>query len=219
MDVFGAHWEGHFEKIRRDWLSRVREDDVVLLPGDFSWAMRLGDALSDLRAVDALPGRKILIRGNHDYWWNSLTQVRSVLPSSISALQNDALAIGGAVICGARGWSMPEEGSADFERDSRLYQRDLMRLRLSLAEGRRLSPDGYMIAMLHYPPLYRGRCHTEYTQALGEFGVREVVYGHLHGEGLEWGFDGVWDGIRYHLVSCDQLNFTLRELNGPEVIP
>jgi predicted phosphohydrolase len=215
MDVFGAHWEGHFEKIKLDWNARVTESDVVLLPGDFSWAMRLTDAMGDLQALDALPGRKVMIRGNHDYWWTSLAQVRDALPPTISILQNDALAIGGVIICGARGWSMPEKESPDYEVDDHLYHRDLARLRLSLEAGRRRSPDGYLVVMLHYPPLYQWRLRTEYTDLLHEYNAREVVYGHLHGEAFDRGCDGWFDGILYHLVSCDLLGFSLKEMEVP----
>ena len=107
MDVFGPHWSGHFERICEDWRARVSEDDVVLLPGDFSWALHLEDALPDLEAVGRLPGSKVMIKGNHDLWWTSLTKLRSALPDGIVALQHSACDLGECVVCGTRGWSFP----------------------------------------------------------------------------------------------------------------
>jgi hypothetical protein len=120
MQVFGAHWEGHWEKIRADWRARVTGEDAVLIPGDISWAMHLEDALPDLRAIGELPGRKILLRGNHDYWWGAISRVRDVLPPGMYALQNDALVLDGVAFCGSRGWTYPQ--NADGE-DARLYDR------------------------------------------------------------------------------------------------
>ena len=108
MEVFGTHWEGHWQKIKQDWLEKVRYEDVVLIPGDISWAMQLEHAVEDLRAVGDLPGRKIILRGNHDYWWGSITRVREALPEGMYALQNDAIELDGVVFCGSRGWTIPQ---------------------------------------------------------------------------------------------------------------
>ena len=107
MDIFGVHWENHFERIAQDWRARVRADDVVLLPGDLSWAMRLDEALEDIGRVGELPGRKLILRGNHDYWWNAIGRVRRALPEGMYAIQNDVLALDGTLFAGSRGWTIP----------------------------------------------------------------------------------------------------------------
>ena len=121
MDVFGPHWQGHFDRIRADWQAKVKPEDVVLIPGDISWAMRLEDAVADLESIAQLPGRKVLIRGNHDYWWNSITRVRSVLPEGFTALQHDAADLGECVVCGTRGWSIPTGDVPLTPEDMKIY--------------------------------------------------------------------------------------------------
>lgn len=207
MAVFGAHWQGHWEKIAEDWRNCVEKQDIVLIPGDISWAMRLENALPDLQEIGALPGRKILLRGNHDYWWGSITRVREVLPPDMYALQNDALMLGDIVFCGSRGWTKPQNEEAG--EDARLYARELLRLRMSLERARRLKPQGRLIAMTHFPPLGEGGVRTPVSDMMSEFGVDDVVYGHLHGASLKSAFSGEADGVRYHFVSCDGLGFRL----------
>lgn len=218
MDVFGAHWTGHFERISEDWRSRVAPDDLVLLPGDTSWAMRIEDAQGDLDAIGALPGRKVILRGNHDYWWGSISRVRAALPEGMYALQNDAIAFEDAIVCGTRGWTVP--GSASFEtEDARIYQREVGRLRMSLQSAQKLleaaietGTSPRLIAMLHYPPFAERGKASEVTAMLSGYGVEDAVYGHLHGPGLAAAFNGELDGVRYHMASCDGVDFRLIEL-------
>ena len=135
MDVFGDHWAGHFEKISADWREKVGPDDVVLLPGDLSWAMGLKEAQADLDAIGALPGKKVILRGNHDYWWSAIGRVRDALPEGMYAVQNDCVELCGRVICGTRGWNLPgEQSTAD---DIKVYKRELLRLEMTLKEARR----------------------------------------------------------------------------------
>ncbi len=208
MSVFGAHWERHFERISEDWLGKVSAEDIVLLPGDLSWAMRLEDALSDIAAVAQLPGRKVLTRGNHDYWWDSIGRVRDALPEGMYAIQNDALSLDGVTLCGTRGWTLPcAEWTAG---DERIYLRELKRLNMSLEAAKRLGgQDGALICMLHYPPLTEAERDTEVTRMLEAYGVRCAVYGHLHGTALKGAFRGEHHGIAYHQVSCDGTGFQL----------
>ena len=208
MDVFGSHWENHFEKIAGDWRRRVKPDDLVLLPGDISWAMRLEEALPDLEAIGALPGNKVLLRGNHDYWWGTITRLRAALPKGMHALQNDALTVGGYVICGTRGWVLPGDSGLDKE-DMRIYQREVMRFEMSLQDAEKRGPDLPKLAMLHYPPFNERQEPSGFTELIERYGVKDVIYGHLHGPGLMGGFTGVWRGIRCYLVSCDSLGFSL----------
>lgn len=211
MDVFGAHWEGHFEKIEQDWRDRVQPEDVVLVPGDLSWAMTLEEAAPDLARICALPGQKLLLRGNHDYWWSSLTRVRALLPEGNCALQNDARVIGDAVFCGTRGWNVIGENSTDAQ-NLKIYRREVMRLELSLKDAAAKAQGRPIVCMLHFPPFGEKKEDSGFTQLLERYGVHTCVYGHLHGEGIRAAFEGERGGVNYKLVSCDSLGFRLHEL-------
>lgn len=205
MDVFGAHWENHFERIREDWLNRVGDEDTVLLPGDLTWAMHLEDALEDLERIRMLPGKKILLRGNHDYWWSSIGRVRRVLGENTYALQNDSLLIDGRLFAGSRGWTIPGEG-ADSD-DVRIFARERMRLEMSLKHARSRDEHMPITVMMHYPPLSDEA--VGFSDVLEAYGVSDCVYGHLHGAGLYGAVRGERNGVRYHQVSCDGLDFKL----------
>jgi len=207
MDIFGAHWENHFEKISADWLDKVTDEDIVLLPGDLTWAMRLEDAMEDIARVGALPGRKIILRGNHDYWWSGIGQVRRALPGGMFAVQNDAMALDGIIFAGTRGWTLP--GGDATKDDLKIYERERLRMDMSLKSARRLG-DGMLVVMMHYPPF--SQASEGFTDILRQYGADVCVYGHLHGAGLQFGFTGERDGIMYHQVSCDGLGFRLRRI-------
>lgn len=206
MDVFGSQWDRHFETISENWRAKITDQDVVLIPGDISWAMQLADAMDDLRAIAALPGTKLLLRGNHDYWWSSLSKLRAALPAGMHVIQNDAMRLDGHVFCGTRGWSFPTPQQPLDAQDEKVYQRELMRLRMSLEQARKLEGED-MTVMLHFPPLLADGAGTAFTELLEEYAVRRVVYGHLHGAGIKIGFSGEHNGIVYRLVSCDALGF------------
>ncbi len=212
MDVFGLHWANHFNRIQTDWVERVTDDDLILLPGDISWAMRLSEAKDDLEAIGALPGRKVLLRGNHDFWWSSISQMRALLPKRMYALQNNAYLFDNVLIYGARGWLCP--GSAAYtNEDAHIYARELLRLEMSLEDGIKHDPSSrWRIAMLHYPPFVDPAQDTEVSAILERYQIHDVVYGHLHGPGLAAAFSGKRNGIRYHQVSCDGLGFQLHKL-------
>ncbi|MDR3051634.1 MAG: metallophosphoesterase [Oscillospiraceae bacterium] len=211
MDVFGAHWADHFTRIAADWRARVTPRDVVLVPGDISWAMDLAGALPDLLAIGALPGRKVLLRGNHDYWWSSLTQVRAALPAGMYALQNDALLLDGRVFCGTRGWVCPGD-PPQSEEDARIYRREVLRLDLSLRAAARVAPGVAPVALMHFPPCNDKGEPSGFTALLEAYGAAALVYGHLHGAGLKHAAPAVWAGIPFYQVSCDGLGFVLREV-------
>lgn len=213
MDIFGDHWANHFDKISQDWRERVSESDIVLLPGDLTWAMHLEEALEDIRRVGELPGRKLLLRGNHDYWWSAIGRVRRALPEGMFAIQNDSLQLDGILFAGTRGWTIPTGEHPDPD-DVRIYQRERMRLEMSLKEARRRDAEAPLVAMLHYPP--RIECDAGFTDILSQYGVSDCVYGHLHGAGLYSAIRGERDGIRYHQVSCDGLDFKMYRL--PELL-
>lgn len=212
MNVFGDHWEGHFEKIAADWVQKVSPEDVVLIPGDISWAMQLQDAESDLEAISRLPGRKILCKGNHDYWWSSIGKVRKALPEGMTALQHNAADLGDLVVCGTRGWTFPTRDTALSEEDLRIMERELIRLQLALDQAVKIAGSRPIWVMLHYPPLYDMERETPFTGILEKYPVQRVIYGHLHGAGIRVGYSGEWNGIDYRLVSCDSLDFSLMEL-------
>ncbi|MBQ8080806.1 MAG: metallophosphoesterase [Clostridia bacterium] len=215
MNVFGPQWEGHFEKISSDWRKQVTEKDAVLVPGDISWAMQLKDALPDLEMIAALPGIKVLLRGNHDYWWPGIGRLRSALPAGMLAIQNDAARIGPITVCGTRGWTIPGQQAAP--EDQKIYSREVMRLRLSLEQAARLG--GELIGMTHYPPVTEDGTETEMSRLFSEYGVGTVVYGHLHGASGRSAFQGRLNGVQYYCVSCDQIHFQLfdfqREFHDP----
>ena len=212
MDIFGDHWKDHFARIREDWIGRVKADDLVLLPGDLSWAMRLEDALDDLNSIGALPGTKLLLRGNHDYWWSSIGRVRRALPEGMFALQNDSMLIGGRLYAGSRGWMLP--GPESTEDDLRIYNRERMRLEMSLKHARRLSETAPITVMMHYPP--RTEEEPGFSDLLEAWGVSDCVYGHLHGSSIYGAVRGVRGSVRYHQVSCDGLDFKLYLLYGDQ---
>lgn len=208
MDVFGENWAGHCERIFGSWRKNVGEEDCVLIPGDISWAMRFSEALPDIMKISELPGKKVLLRGNHDYWWGSLSRMREALPKGVFLIQNDAVDIGPAVIAGSRGWTLP--CASDFTaEDRKIFERELIRLDLSLSAAKRLAGSKPIIAMLHFPPMMRDGNPTAFTEILEKYGVSRCLYGHLHGS-LAWeaGFTGIKNGISYELCSADSLDFS-----------
>ena len=212
MDVFGPQWDRHFFRVSEDWNARVGEEDTVLIPGDISWALQLKDAIPDLEAIGRLPGKKILLKGNHDYWWSSLTRVRASLPANMHVVQNDAMILDDLVICGSRGWNLPTEENPLTDEDRKIYLREVQRLELSLQQAKRIGEGRKIIAMMHFPPLYDNLRATAFTELMEQYGVHMVVYGHLHSQGIKAGFNGEQNGIQYYLTSCDSLDFKLREL-------
>ena len=209
MDIFGSNWEGHFEKIKYDWESKVTEEDLVLIAGDLSWAMKLEDGLVDLKLLADLPGKKVFIRGNHDYWWNGITKLRDNAPSdSFYFLQTDAVKIGNFVIAGSRGWTCP--GSPDFsEQDEKLYLRESERFHLAIADAKtKLEEGDKLIAMIHSPPFNLKREDSNFTSLFEGAGVETVVFGHLHGS-MFFPLQTDKNGVKYYLTSCDKLGFKL----------
>ena len=206
MTVFGPNWAGHPEAIWREWREVVREGDVVLLPGDLSWAMRLPEALVDLRLLSDLPGTKVLLRGNHDYWWPTASKLRAALPSDQLAVVNDAVRVGKVVVCGSRGWLTPAHDPLAPE-DERLLAREAERLSLSVQAAQKLRQEGdHLILMLHYPPASPPYFANPLTKVIEEARPDLIVYGHLHGVAPERAMTHV-GGIPAHLVAADALRF------------
>ncbi|MBQ8536280.1 MAG: metallophosphoesterase, partial [Clostridia bacterium] len=163
----------------------------------------------DLNAIGQLPGHKAILRGNHDYWWNGITQVRSALPEGMQAVQNDCLVYDQVVVCGSRGWTpMPAEGSLSAD-DQKIYDREVMRMGLSLERGAKASQGRPIIVMMHYPPMNEKWEPSPFTQLFEQYGVKQVIYGHLHGGSVRGAYNGELNGIGYQLTSCDGLGFRL----------
>lgn len=207
MDVFGAHWERHFERICADWQSRVKPEDIVLIPGDISWAMQLSDALNDLREIAKLPGTILLLRGNHDYWWSSLSKMQQRYGAHFEFLQNDCIMVEDIAVCGTRGWLLPSAESFS-DADRKIYNREGIRLELSLQQAHKMQAQ-QIITAFHYPPLFARTEHTCFTNLMLQYGVQHCVYGHIHGENHIPVFEGLREGINYKLVSCDTQGFQL----------
>ncbi|MEG1547560.1 MAG: metallophosphoesterase [Clostridia bacterium] len=203
MDVFGEKWDNHFERIADAWQDRISSADIVLIPGDISWAMRMEDAIADLDAISALNGQKLIMKGNHDYWWNSLTRVRGALKPGMAALQNDAFFYGNMAVAGSRGWITPENNGFDPS-NTKIYERELARLTMSLKAA---GNGAYLIGMIHYPPLSEKHGPTGFTELFEGFGAKHVVYGHLHGKACKNAFEGERNGTEYTLCSADHIEF------------
>lgn len=207
MDIFGPAWENHRQRLQRNWQQLVRPQDYVLCPGDLSWAMDLNGAASDLQFLGSLPGNIIIIKGNHDYWWQSISQLRSRLPANVKAIQNDFVTLPeGRAVCGTRGWILPQSQNFNEKCDRKVYLREVNRLQLSLNAAQKA---GHKVAfvMLHYPPFAEGGVASEFAQILEERQVPVCVYGHLHGDSIYSATTGTVNGVRYHLVSADAVGF------------
>jgi predicted phosphohydrolase len=212
MDIFGEQWSGHAGRMAEAWDGTVTDEDTVLLPGDLSWARDAEEAAPDLEWIGLRPGRKILMRGNHDSWWSSLTKVRAQLPPGCEPLQNNSYLEQGWVILGARGWTSPEDPNAT-EGDARIFKRELERLKLSIAHADENHGAGApRLAMLHYPPWIDGREPTKVVEHLKKAGVRICVYGHLHGEDHRIAVTGEHDGIIYRFIAADAVGFAPAEI-------
>ena len=206
MDIFGGHWEGYTEKIISNWKQKVTDEDLVLIAGDISWAMKLEEAQADLNWIDKLPGKKIIIKGNHEYWWKSISAVREILPSSIMAIQNDAIKVGDYIICGTRGWTVPEKDKELEPEDLKIYKREVERLKLTLMSAKVLKGDSDLkiIAMMHFPPYNTDKEQSEFTKLFEEYGVETVVFGHLHGY-VNCDLVSNINGVTYYFTSCDHI--------------
>jgi len=203
------------------WDTAVGDDDTVLLPGDLSWARTLAEARPDLEWIGRRPGRKVLLRGNHDSWWGGAARVRAALPPGCEALHHDAAEFGPWVIVGARGWTSPGEPGAEAA-DEKVFRREIERLRASIADAdRRFGRERPRIAMTHFPPWIAGREPTEVVRVLGEAGVSVCVYGHLHGDDHRLAVEGEREGILFHFVAADAVGFRPRriELEDPRSSP
>lgn len=204
MDVFGGAWVGYMDKLK-EGLSIVNADDTIVLLGDISWGLSLEEARDDFAWINNIPGRKIILKGNHDYWWNTTSKFKQFCATNgfenIHILNNNCYQYNDYAICGTRGWFF-EEGRSD-EHDEKVFKRELLRLETSLASV----GDQHKLVFLHYPPRYKGYECKEILQLFKKYNVSHCYYGHLHGASHGLALEGLWDDVEYKLVSSDKLNF------------
>lgn len=215
MNIFGDNWENHEEKIRTNWIKMVTDEDTVILPGDFSWAMKLEESVKDFEFLNSLPGKKLLSKGNHDYWWNSLKKMRKFIEDNnfqnIDFIYNNSYLVEDRIIVAIRGWITNSASPEDYK----ILRRENERLILSIKDGiEKYGNDKEIISFIHYPPFYKQMVPNEinFENTLKEYGIKRCYYAHLHGEGHKEAIEGILNGIRYQLVSSDYLNFNLIKL-------
>ena len=216
MDIFGDNWTNHEEKIKDDWLKKVKEEDLVVLPGDFSWETYLENTKLDFNFINLLPGKKILLKGNHDYWWATLSSMRKFLEennfTNIDFLYNNSYEFENKILCGTRGWSITDE-----EMDKKLINRELIRLELSIQDGiKKYGNDKEIIVFMHYPPITKAKIITQqeadFVEMMKKYNVKRCYYGHLHGISINDAVEGIVEGIKFKLVSADGLDFKLLKI-------
>ena len=213
MDIFGGNWKNHEQKIKENWKNTVQDNDLVILPGVFSWEMHLKDMYNDFAYLNDLPGKKILLKGNHDYWWTTLAKMREFLQENkfenIDFLYNNSYLFEEKIIAGTRGWALN-----DTENSNKMNHREEERLKLSLQSGVDNFGDKEIICIMHHPPIVREENLkiSNYVQIMKQYNVKTCLYGHLHGESHKEAFEGNYDGIQFKLVSSDYLDFKLYKL-------
>ncbi len=209
MDVFGGRWENYVEKISYGF-GDVNDGDTTVLCGDLTWGMNLREALEDFKFIDSLPGKKIILKGNHDYWWTTATKAKSFFEengiSTIDILHNNCFKYGDISICGTRGWFFEE--CKNTEHDKKVLSREVMRLEASL----KAAGEGEKYVFLHYPPKFNNYECPEILQLLEKYGVSHCIYGHIHGLGCAYSFNGMIKNTKFDLVSADYLQFKPKKL-------
>ncbi|MDR1917993.1 MAG: metallophosphoesterase [Christensenellaceae bacterium] len=206
MDLFGDHWMNYENEIQKNWNAMVGDDDIGIIAGDLSWAMKMEDTKKDFDFIHGLKGTKIIIRGNHDYYWKSISKLREFVQPDILVLQNDSIKIGDFVFAGSRGWHTPERRQFQTDEDKKIYSREIIRFELSLQDAlKKMDEKSKLIAILHYPPFNCARDDSPFTELCEKYKVSAVIYGHLHGKGGRPDLELVKNGIKYYLTSTDLL--------------
>lgn len=217
MNIFGDNWENHEEKIKNDWIEKVNDEDLIILPGDFSWAMNLEDTYLDFKYLNELPGKKILLKGNHDYWWTTLKKMREYLQknkfNTIDFIYNNSYCYNNYIITGTRGWTLN-----DLEGSGKILNRELGRLEISLQEGiKKFGSDKKILVFMHYPPITNSailnNLGLKFVDIMKKYEVSRCMYGHLHARSHKDAIEGTVDGIQFNLVSADYLNFKLMKID------
>ena len=216
MDIFGNNWENHAEQIKKKWIEKVKEEDTVILPGDFSWATYLEDTYKDFEFLNALPGNKIMSKGNHDYWWTTVTSMKKFLKENnfekIDFLYNNAFCIENKIIKGTRGWTNTWKSEENFK----ILKREKDRLKLSIENGiREFGNDKEIISFIHYPPFFKEKCipdEIDFIKLMNEYNIKKCYYAHLHSDSHKDAIEGTVDNIEFKLVSSDYLKFDLLKI-------
>ncbi|NLC88102.1 MAG: serine/threonine protein phosphatase [Clostridiaceae bacterium] len=215
MSIFGPNWEEHTEKIKKDWKLKVNNEDTVILAGDFSWATYIEDTYEDFSYINSLPGKKIILKGNHDYWWTTLSSMKRYLEekdiNNVDFLYNNSFEIEGKIIVGTRGWAF-----TDTENSQKMLNREMARLELSIKNAiQKYGDEKEIIAIMHYPPISNSYMKNEYTynsvflDIMKKYNIKKCFYGHLHGSSHKDAIEGNIDGIEFKLISADYLDFKL----------
>ena len=213
MSIFGENWEGYEEKVKENWTKLVKEEDMVVLPGDFSWSMYLKDTYKDFEYLNNLPGKKLLLKGNHDYWWSTVNSMRNYIKENhfknIDFIYNNAYEFENIIIVGTRGWAFGEDAES-----KRMIQREMARLELSIKNGiENYGENKEIIAFLHYPPIINQNIQNnemnEFIRILKKYDIKKCYYGHLHGTAIKEAVEGEHFGIAFKLVSADAIQFNL----------
>lgn len=219
MDIFGENWKGHEEKIKQDWINKVKETDLVVIPGDFSWSTYLKDTYEDFKYLNSLPGKKLLLKGNHDYWWTTLKSMRNFLKENsfenIDFIFNNAYEFENYIIAGTRGWSQTEEENEKF------LNRETQRLEMSLKQAKEIQEkklqeeniEKEIIVFMHYPPITNTQVEkkeeTSFIKTMKKYNIKKCYYGHLHGTAIKEAVEQEYQEINFKLVSADILDFKL----------
>lgn len=216
MSVFGEIWNDYEEKIKEDWNKKVKEDDLVVLPGDFSWSMYLKDTYKDFEYLNKLSGKKLLLKGNHDYWWTTVTSMRNYIKENnfknIDFLYNNSYKFEKTIIVGTRGWILSEDVEA-----KKMINRESARLELSIEDAlKEKEEEDEIIAFMHYPPILKSNVQknemNEFIKVLKKYDIKKCYYGHLHSSSIKDAIEGIYFGIEFKLVSADGLNFKLEKV-------
>ncbi len=207
MDIFTG-WDNYMERLEKNWRALVSEEDTVVIPGDVSWAMSLENCYKDFEFLQNLPGKKILMKGNHDYWWTTKAKMDRYLAENgfdkLQILSNNSFEYENIVICGTRGWIL-EQGQ---QQDQKIIAREAGRLTMSLQDAEKRFPGKEKLVFLHYPPVYGTETNDCIQQVLKDFGIKRCWYGHIHSGGCRFALNGEYDGVQYRLISADYLKFT-----------
>ena len=217
MDIFGDNWTNHEEKIKNNWIENVKEEDLVILLGDFSWATYIEDTYDDFIYLNSLPGKKILLKGNHDYWWTTVSKMRKFIKenefNNIDFIYNNSYEFENFIIAGTRGWSQTEDGE-----DRKLLKREAARLELSIKSAiESYGKEKEIIVFMHYPPITNSNLlkneTNEFIQIMQKYNIKKCFYGHLHSTSIKEAIEGQHYGINFKLVSADGIDFKLYNIS------
>ena len=213
MEVFGSSWDDYISRVRENWENKVTEDDTVLIPGDISWATYVTEMEDDFRFISELPGRKLLSRGNHDYWWTTMKKMEEFLKekniTKLEFVRTNVIPVEDALITGTRGWMIESIDSIEGTDNRKIYEREKLRIKMCLDEIGKADPEHAKkhIMMIHYPPITAKQDITEFAHLMAEGGIDICVYGHLHGKAHKKVFEGEFEGTKFVCASADYIGF------------